>query len=102
MPIKTSKKQRAAVLPSIPKEFIDQMVGGPMDAEAIDAASMAFKKALIERALGAELGHHLGYQSGTAKPDAGNNQRNGSSGKQRKSSGALSSGHPYACPASLR
>ena len=40
MPIKTSKKQRAAVLPSIPKEFIDQMVSGPMDAEAIDTASM--------------------------------------------------------------
>jgi hypothetical protein len=53
MPIKTSKKQRAAVLPSIPKEFIDQMVSGPMDAEAIDTASMAFKKALIERALSA-------------------------------------------------
>jgi transposase-like protein len=31
---------------------------------------MAFKKALIERAMGAELGHHLGYPAGTAKPDA--------------------------------
>ncbi len=31
-----------------------------MTAEAVNAASMAFKKALIERALGAELGHHLG------------------------------------------
>ncbi|WP_372241748.1 transposase [Pseudomonas sp. Q1] len=48
-------------LPSIPKELIDQFVKGPMTAEAIQDASMAFKKALIERALGAELGHHLGY-----------------------------------------
>ena len=56
MPSKTSKKKPAAVLPSIPKELIDQMVSGPMDAEAVNAASMAFKKALIERALGAELG----------------------------------------------
>jgi hypothetical protein len=30
-----------------------------MSAEAVNAASMAFKKALIERALGAELSHHL-------------------------------------------
>jgi hypothetical protein len=26
-------------------------------------ASVAFKKALIERALGAELSHHLGYRA---------------------------------------
>lgn len=32
-----------------------------MTPEAVNAASMALKKALIERALGAELGHHLGY-----------------------------------------
>ena len=81
MPIKTSKKQRAAVLPSIPKEFIDQMVSGPMDAEAIDAASMAFKKALIERALGAELSHHLGYPPGAEKPVEVGNHRNGVSRK---------------------
>jgi transposase-like protein len=81
MPIKTSKKQRAAVLPSISKEFIDEMVSGPMDAEAIDAASMAFKKALIERALSAELSHHLGYPPGADKPDDLGNHRNGRSGK---------------------
>jgi hypothetical protein len=44
----------AAAMPSIPKELIDQFVTGPMSAEAVNAASMAFKKALIERALGAE------------------------------------------------
>jgi len=52
-----------------------------MSGEAVNAASMAFKKALIERALGAELGHHLGYPSGADKPDATTNQRNGRSGK---------------------
>ena len=64
MPIKTSKKKQVPALPSIPKELIDQMVSGPMDAEAVNAASMAFKKALIERILGAELSHHLGYPPG--------------------------------------
>ncbi|BFO56195.1 hypothetical protein AVXHC19_29980 [Acidovorax sacchari] len=52
-----------------------------MTGEAVNAASMAFKKALIERALGAELGHHLGYPSGANKPEPGTNQRNGTSGK---------------------
>jgi putative transposase len=59
----------AAALPTIPKELIDQFVSGPMSAEAVNAASMAFKKALIERALGAELSHHLGYPPGADKPE---------------------------------
>lgn len=45
-------------LPAIPKELIDQFVNDPMSAEVIQDASMAFKKALIKRVLGAELGHH--------------------------------------------
>ncbi|ABC34472.1 transposase fragment [Burkholderia thailandensis E264] len=36
-------------------------------AEAINATSVAFKNALIERALRAELSHHLGYPPGAAK-----------------------------------
>ncbi|MFT3721035.1 IS256 family transposase [Pseudorhodoferax sp.] len=72
---------KSAALPSIPKELLDQFVTGPMTGEAVNAASMAFKKALIERALGAELGHHLGYRSGADKPESSANQRNGTSGK---------------------
>ena len=80
---KTTKAAMAALaaMPSIPKELIDQFVTGPMSAEAVNAASMAFKKALIERALGAELSQHLGYQPGTNKPGDANNHRNGASGK---------------------
>ncbi len=52
-----------------------------MTGEAVNAASMAFKKALIERGLGAALVHHLGYPNGAVKPEAVSNQRNGSSGK---------------------
>lgn len=33
------------------QKFIDQFVSGPMTAEAVNVASMAFKKALIECAL---------------------------------------------------
>ena len=52
-----------------------------MSAEAVQAASMAFKKALIERVLGAELSHHLGYPPGAAKAEEASNHRNGASGK---------------------
>ncbi len=86
MPSKTKLKNAAiaaksAALPKIPKELLDQFVTGPMTGEAVNAASMAFKKALIERAMGAELGHHLGYPAGAAKPAAATNQRNGTSAK---------------------
>jgi transposase-like protein len=81
MPIKTRKPKTAQVLPAIPKELIDQLVNVPMSAEAVNAASMAFKKALIERALGAELTHHLGYAAGADKPLSAKNHRNGASGK---------------------
>jgi transposase-like protein len=86
MPSKTKMKNaaiaaRTAALPKIPKELIDQIVTGPMTGQAVNAASLAFKKALIERAMGAELGHHLGYGVGQAKPEPGANQRNGTSAK---------------------
>ena len=81
MPSKMSQKKPAAELPIIPKELIDQMVSGPMNAEAVNAASMAFKKALIERILGAELSHHLGYPPGAERPGEAGNHRNGVSGK---------------------
>jgi len=84
MPRKKKGAAEAAkgpALPAIPKELIDQFVSGPMSAEAVNAASMAFKKALIERALGAELSHHLGYAPGTAKPEEASNHRNGASAK---------------------
>ena len=86
MPSKTKMKNaaiaaRSAALPSIPKELIDLFVTGPMSGDAVNAASVAFKKALIERAMGAELSHHLGYPPGADKPEEASNHRNGTSGK---------------------
>jgi transposase-like protein len=49
-----------------------------MTAEAIEALSAQLKKALIERALQAELGHHLAQEE---RSEDGSNHRNGSSGK---------------------
>ena len=80
-----SKKKVAiatdAALPRIPSDWLDQVVTGPMTAEAVENVMRGFKKAVIERALGAEMSHHLGYQPGTAKPEQSTNYRNGNSGK---------------------
>ena len=80
---KTTKAAAAAAarMPTIPKELIDEFVSGPMSAEAVQDISMAFKRALIERALGAELSHHLGYRSGENKPEGASNHRNGATAK---------------------
>jgi transposase-like protein len=66
------------VASTILDEFVHDGVLTPRD---IDAAMRRFKKALIERALGAELTHHLGYAPGATKPDATTNHRNGTTAK---------------------
>src|SRR3546814_19419351 len=42
---------------------------------------LAFNKAIIERAMGAEMNMHLGYRPGQAKPPEQANERTGASGK---------------------
>lgn len=53
----------------------------PMSAADVDTTMRQIKKALVERMLGGELTHHLGYPPGAAKPTGTTNQRNGTSGK---------------------
>src|SRR5215468_4009283 len=69
-------------LAPVPEEILDQFVRqGPISPEELDAAVRRFKKAIIERALGGELTHHLGYPVGGEKPDETTNHRNGTGGK---------------------
>lgn len=68
-------------LPAIPVELLEQFGNGPITAGAINAATLALKKALIERALSGDMNHHLGYLAGTAKPSNATNQRNGQGAK---------------------
>jgi putative transposase len=77
-----SERPAGKILAPIPTDILDQLVpDGPLSAEDIETASQRFKKALIERALGGELTHHLGYPPGAAKPVPSTNHRNGTSGK---------------------
>src|SRR5215210_3866161 len=76
------RKPADPALAPVPSEILDQFVRpGPLSAADVDAAMRRFKKAIIERALGAELTYHLGYPAGAAKPDEVTNHRNGTSGK---------------------
>ena len=82
MPSKANKVDRAvAKLPSIPKELVERFLTGPMTEAAINAAGLAFKQALIEASLNAELSHHLGYPPGAEKTEAASNHRNGGTSK---------------------
>ena len=78
---KTNIATAAGTLPQIPAALLDQLVTGPMTPGAIEDVMRGLKKALIERALGAEMSHHLGYAPGAAKPSDATNHRNGNSGK---------------------
>ena len=82
MPRKTKSSMSEVPLAPIPSEILDQFVRqGPLTPEELEAVVRRFKKAIIERALGGELTHHLGYAVGGTKPEATTNHRNGTSGK---------------------
>ena len=87
MPMKkkrqTVARQAAArgPLPELPKELLDQLVKGPMSPAEVQDLMLAFNKAVIERAMGAEMNLHLGYPPGQSKPPGQANERNGASGK---------------------
>ncbi len=82
MPSKVKNVEReVSKQPSIPKELVDLFLSGPMTGEAINQAGIAFKKALIEASLNAELSHHLGYAPGAEKPGQVSNHRNGATSK---------------------
>ncbi|WP_376697594.1 IS256 family transposase [Burkholderia stagnalis] len=87
MPMKKKRRTVASQaaargpLPELPKELLDQLVRGPMTPAEVQDLMLAFNKAVIERAMGAEMNLHLGYSSGQPKPPGQVNERNGASGK---------------------
>src|SRR5882672_9514359 len=82
MPSRRKPGTPDAALAPVPSEILDQFVRqGPLSSEELEAAVRRFKKAIIERALGGELTHHLGYPAGGMKPEDTSNHRNGTGGK---------------------
>jgi len=74
-------RKRRSKPTDVPEAVLEHFAGPArvMTAGDVDEVMRRFKKALIERALGAELTHHLGYPPG-AKPDT-TNHRNGTTAK---------------------
>ena len=75
-------KKPAETLAPVADEILDQF--GPaagMSMDEIEAATRRLKRALVERMLGGELSHHLGYPRGGTKPDETANHRNGTTPK---------------------
>jgi putative transposase len=73
------------VMREIPDELIDQLIGeyeGPEQLSGPDGLINQLRKRLIERAAGAELAEHLGYEPGQSAPDGQPNRRNGTSRKR--------------------
>ncbi|WP_454742387.1 IS256 family transposase [Cupriavidus necator] len=86
MPMKkkrTVASQAAArgPLPALPEGLLDELVKGPMTPSEVQDLMLAFNKAIIERAMSAEMSMHLGYKPGEPKPAEQSNARNGLSGK---------------------
>ena len=78
---KTSAAAQKAALPQIPADFLEQLIPGPVTPAQFEDIFQNFKKAFMERALGAEMSQHLGYKAGQAKPSGATNHRNGKSAK---------------------
>jgi transposase-like protein len=62
-------------------KVMEALVPGPITPDEANDLIHGFKKALFERALGAELTHHLGYGKEEPKPAGQTNHRNGVSPK---------------------
>jgi len=63
---RSSKRVRSTpeVLAPVPDAVLNQFAPeGILTAAEVEAATRRFKKALLERALGAELGHHLAQEA---------------------------------------
>jgi putative transposase len=69
---------------TITPELLDQLLANYKEPEDLTGENGLFKqlkKALIERALGAELTEHLGYEKGDPAGRGSGNSRNGTSSK---------------------
>lgn len=78
---KREEETEGAPVKPLPPGVIDQLVTGPMTADDVNAMFRQLKKAVLEKALGAELTHHLGYEKSVARMSQRGNHRNGTTAK---------------------
>ena len=78
---KTAAASGKAALPQLSQQMLEELIPGPVTKEQFTDIFENFKKAFIERAMGVEMSHHLGYGPGQDKPEGVTNHRNGTSAK---------------------
>ena len=63
---------------------LDELLSGKSKEEIVGPEGLLkqLTKALLERAMGAEMTHHLGYEKGEASGRGSGNNRNGKAGKR--------------------
>jgi transposase-like protein len=66
---------------NVKPELLDELLKGNKTPAEFNTLFRGLKKALVERALGGELTHHLGYAKGEEKPADQDNHRNGTTPK---------------------
>ena len=83
MPRNTNKAATSGdtALPQISAKLLEELIPGPVTKEQFEDIFQNFKKAFIERALNAEMSHHLGYEARQPIPQGASNHRNGTSAK---------------------
>lgn len=78
---KTAAASGKAALPQLSQQMLEELIPGPVTKEQFEDIFQNFKRAFIERAMGAEMNQHLGYGVGQSKPEGVTNHRNGTSAK---------------------
>lgn len=79
MPRKTNTTNDLAPALPVRPELLAQLVAGPLTPAQFETLFRGLKKAVLQRALGAELTHHLGTEQAPAAPRG--NHRNGTTPK---------------------
>ena len=75
------KKGKSGLDETLIEQWMAEHYEGPEDLLGKEGLLAQLTKAVVERALSAELTHHLGYAPGGAPDEAGGNCRNGTSAK---------------------
>ena len=58
-----------AAKPHFSAQLLEQLIPGPVTPAELEGIFQQFKKSVLERALSAEMSHHLGYAPGQLKPE---------------------------------
>jgi putative transposase len=72
MPRKPQPPAKAISTPDlkVPQEMLEQVVKGPTTQGELESMFRSLKKAVVERAMSAEMSDHLGYRQGESIPKA--------------------------------